>query len=72
MLLNALPAKESIVLILCYINDLTIREVAEVLGIPEGTAKSRLNRGLNRLRKLLLQESAAGREASGKRTEAEI
>lgn len=61
-LLNSLPAKESIVLVLCYINGLTIREVAEVLGIPEGTVKSRLNRGLGRLRQSVFAEHAVGRE----------
>lgn len=49
-LLGGLPPKEAAVLTLHYINTLTIREIAAALKIPEGTVKSRLNRGLNRLR----------------------
>lgn len=60
--LNSLPAKESIVLVLHYINEFTIREVAEILDIPEGTVKSRLNRGLGRLRQTIQAEPAVGRE----------
>lgn len=49
-MLSTLPAKEASVLTLHYINELTLKEVASALGIPAGTVKSRLNRGLNRLR----------------------
>ena len=40
-----------------YFQDLSLREIAEVLGIPTGTVKSRLNRGLEMLRGLLEQEA---------------
>ncbi len=55
-LLLKLPPKESIVLILHYINSFTIKETAEILGIPAGTVKSRLNRGLRRLRNTVFKE----------------
>ncbi len=66
-LLRTLPPKEAVVLTFHYINSLTIQETSEVLGIPEGTVKSRLNRGLGRLRDSVLLETSAGREAHGHR-----
>ncbi|MGH8828213.1 MAG: RNA polymerase sigma factor [Jiangellaceae bacterium] len=41
---------------LAYFDGLTYKQVAEVLGIPEGTAKSRLRLALSRLRALLDDE----------------
>jgi RNA polymerase sigma factor (sigma-70 family) len=38
------------VLVLHYIADLPLRQVADILGIREGTAKSRLHTGLTQLR----------------------
>jgi len=38
------------VLKLCYLGDLSIDQAAEALGIPIGTAKSRLSRGKSHLR----------------------
>lgn len=40
-------------LVLAYFGGRTYREVAEELNIPEGTAKTRLRDGLNRLRDLM-------------------
>jgi RNA polymerase sigma-70 factor (ECF subfamily) len=37
--------------------DLPLTEAAEILGIPVGTAKSRLHRGLEELRAALAQEA---------------
>lgn len=49
LLTHASPASRA-VLLLHYEDDLTIDEVAAVLGIPPGTVKSRLAYGLQRLR----------------------
>jgi RNA polymerase sigma-70 factor (ECF subfamily) len=38
------------IIVLHYLADLPIREVAEILGLREGTTKSRLHAGLSRLR----------------------
>jgi RNA polymerase sigma-70 factor (ECF subfamily) len=47
--LEALPAEQREAIDLAYFGGRTYREVAEVLGIPEGTAKSRLRLGLRRV-----------------------
>lgn len=46
-----------------YFQDLSLREVSEVLGIPTGTVKSRLNRALSELR-LHVAEDRGHDEAS--------
>jgi RNA polymerase sigma-70 factor (ECF subfamily) len=48
-----LPAISRAVLSLHYLEALPLADVARVLGIPVGTAKSRLAAGLGRLRRLL-------------------
>jgi RNA polymerase sigma-70 factor, ECF subfamily len=44
-----LPAAQRDAILLAYFDGQTYRQVAETLGIPEGTAKSRLWLGLRRL-----------------------
>lgn len=46
--LEMLPAKQREVLVLCDVEDLTDEEAAELLGVPVGTAKSRLRAGRQR------------------------
>lgn len=46
---DLLDNKHRLVLVLRYINDLSIKEVAEVLGIPVGTVKSRTYNALKSL-----------------------
>lgn len=59
------PASRA-VLVLHYHNGLSLDEVAAVLGVPPGTAKSRLAYGLAALRRLM-KEKTDGREAPGAR-----
>ena len=53
--LGALPARERAVIELCVGSGLTTAQAAAALGIPAGTVKSRLSRGLSRLRQQLSQ-----------------
>jgi len=48
--LRDVPVDDQIVLELKYFEDLSGRELALALGIPEGTVRGRLSRGLQRLR----------------------
>jgi RNA polymerase sigma-70 factor (ECF subfamily) len=55
--LRQLDDHERLLLGLRYGRDLTQREVAEVLGLPEGTAKVRLHRARDKIRTLLGQDA---------------
>jgi RNA polymerase sigma-70 factor (ECF subfamily) len=52
-LVGDLPAGSRAVLTLHYLDDLPLTEVADVLGLPVGTVKSRLSYGLRLLRERL-------------------
>jgi RNA polymerase sigma-70 factor (ECF subfamily) len=58
--LAGLPASQRIAIELAYYDGLTYKQVAEVLAIPEGTAKSRLRLGMCRLRALLGEDVRTG------------
>lgn len=49
-LLAALPSGQREALTLRFVDGMSIREIAEALGIPEGTVKSRLHQGIAKLR----------------------
>ncbi len=49
-LLDQLSADERIAVILRFESDLTVPAIADLLGVPEGTVKSRLHRALRKLR----------------------
>lgn len=51
----ALDDQARAIITLRVINDLSYEKIAEVLGIPEGTVKSRLSRAREKLKKKLLQ-----------------
>lgn len=55
-LLDTLNDRYKEVIKLKYFGDLSIREISIILNIPEGTVKSRLNYGLNSLRKIVNEE----------------
>jgi RNA polymerase sigma factor (sigma-70 family) len=46
---DELPAAQRDAVLLAYFEGRTYRQVAEILGIPEGTAKSRLRLGLRHI-----------------------
>lgn len=51
--LSQLDSKHRVVLTLRFLEDLSVREVAEILRIEEGTVKSQTARGLTKLRTAL-------------------
>ena len=57
--LGRLPQRQREVLTMRYYLDLSEAETAELLGIPRGTAKSRLSRALGRLRPSISDDAEA-------------
>jgi RNA polymerase sigma factor (sigma-70 family) len=47
--INALDDKHRILVILYYVNELKVREIADILEIPEGTVSSRLHYAIQNL-----------------------
>ena len=62
-LLRQLPSKQRAVLVLRFYQDLSVPQIADELGIPEGTVKSQLSRGLATMR-VRLGEPEPGRAGS--------
>jgi RNA polymerase sigma-70 factor, ECF subfamily len=52
---------------LMYVEDRTVAEVAELMGVPEGTVKSRAHRARQLMRAALLHTSRCGMEAGDDR-----
>lgn len=55
--INRLPEKMRLVIILYYFQDMDITSTAQILNIPEGTVKSRLNKARKRLKEELPDEA---------------
>jgi len=51
--ISALPGEHRTLLLLCYHQDLTLAQAADILGLPLGTVKSRLHSALQELRSRL-------------------
>jgi len=49
--LQSISPEKRVVVVLYYLNDLTINEIAEILELPGGTVKSRLHYGRRALKK---------------------
>lgn len=54
-LLTRLPERQRLAVTLRHVGELSYAEVADVLGVPEGTAKSHVSRGLTALRALAIE-----------------
>lgn len=54
--LEKLPMEQRIVVVLCTVEERTSVEVAEILGVPEGTVRTRLFHARRKLREHLAQE----------------
>jgi RNA polymerase sigma factor (sigma-70 family) len=57
--IGRLPARYRVPLVLCYLEGLTAEQAARQLGWPDGTVRSRLARGRDRLRKRLIRRGMA-------------
>ncbi len=51
--INQLKIKYKEVIILCDVNDISYNEISDILKIPVGTVRSRINRGRKMLRKII-------------------
>lgn len=51
--INDLPPDQSAAIKLKYIDELTLKEIAELTGVPPKTVKSRIHEGVKKLRKRL-------------------
>jgi RNA polymerase sigma-70 factor (ECF subfamily) len=57
-----LPVNQRMVVVLFYVNDLQVQEIAEILDIPVGTVKSRLHYGRQMLKEALEKQNQVFRE----------
>jgi RNA polymerase sigma factor (sigma-70 family) len=48
-----LPFQQKVVIVLYYLNDLSLQDIADILEVPVGTVKSRLHYGRTALKKNL-------------------
>nr|HID13551.1 RNA polymerase sigma factor [Anaerolineae bacterium] len=53
--IDSLPLNQRVVVVLYYLEGLSLKEIAYVMDIPEGTVKSRLHYARERLRKAILE-----------------
>lgn len=58
--LDQLDDKYRIVLLLSYFDNMKIKEIAETLGIPDGTVKSRMSTGKEQLKEMIEQYQEQG------------
>lgn len=54
---DRLPERLRVTVILYYFRYMDVQKTAEILGIPEGTVKSRLNHARKRLKEALMDET---------------
>jgi RNA polymerase sigma-70 factor (ECF subfamily) len=54
--LDALPLEQRVAIVLCEVEERTTAEAARVVGVPEGTIRTRIFHGKRKLREWLAQE----------------
>jgi RNA polymerase sigma-70 factor (ECF subfamily) len=52
---------------LFYLEDCSYQEIADILGVPIGTVKSRMARGLGQLKRIFAESSPARNQTGGRR-----
>ncbi|HPS64753.1 MAG TPA: sigma-70 family RNA polymerase sigma factor [Ignavibacteria bacterium] len=57
--INNIPQQYSVILTMYFINELTLKEIADMLEMPVGTVKNRIFRAKEKLRELLLRDYSA-------------
>ncbi len=60
-MLLTLPEEYRLLLVLCYVEGYKIREIAEILHLPQGTVQSRLHRA----KRMLAQDMVLEKEGKG-------
>ena len=59
---RVLPEDQRLAVLLYYYEDMSVAEIARTLGVAQGTVKSRLSRGRDRLRQMLREEEQYGNQ----------
>jgi RNA polymerase sigma-70 factor (ECF subfamily) len=54
--IDALPHRQRVVIVLYYLEGLSLKEIAYVMDVPEGTIKSRLHYARKSLREVILEQ----------------
>lgn len=67
--LDAVPPRQRATLVLRFLYDLPVSEVARILGCTEGTVKSQTSHGLAAMRRLLDEPAPVGSGPAGPRKE---
>lgn len=63
--LARMPVAHREILLLCEIEEMPYREIAQVLGIPAGTVMSRVSRARRLMRRMLTEDAAGVRVGGG-------
>lgn len=56
--LDALPLEQRVAIVLCDVEERTSAEAAQIVGVPEGTIRTRIFHGKRKLREALTEEGA--------------
>jgi RNA polymerase sigma factor (sigma-70 family) len=63
--LDRVPPRQQAVLVLRFLCDRPVQDVARLLGCSEGTVKSQTSHGLNAMRKILGERMPADHRSAG-------